>query len=244
MPALRFSVIIPAYQEEVCLPALLGQVARFRCLSPGTEIIVSDGGSTDRTVEIGRSTADATVTWDAPAQQNIATGRNRGAREAHGDVLMFLNADVSFDDPEAFFREAVRVMGDDRTLAATCAVAVRADERRLSDRLFHGAFNAYCRFLNTVGIGMGRGECHIIRREIFERLGGYDERIAAGEDFELFHRIRRRGNIAFMNNVVVYESPRRYRVMGYARVAGLWFANAVSVLLFRRSMSRKWLPIR
>jgi GT2 family glycosyltransferase len=42
---------------------------------------------------------------------------------------------------------------------------------------------------------MGRGECHIVRAEPFWRVGGYDERLYAGEDFDLYRRLRRLGRI-------------------------------------------------
>ena len=68
-------------------------------------------------------------------------------------------------------------------------------------------------------MGMGRGECHIVKRELFERAGGYDESLGAGEDFELYtRRLRKYGKIVICKDLTVYESPRRYRKFGYIRV--------------------------
>jgi glycosyltransferase involved in cell wall biosynthesis len=208
----------------------------------GVEIILSDGGSTDCTRDLARPHVDVVVEADGP--QNIAAGRNRGARCARGDILVFLNADVRLGEPERFFRVMDGVMEDPRTVAATCNVLVNPEEERVSDRWFHHLFNLYCRLLNAAGMGMGRGECHVVRRSAFEAAGGYREEITAGEDYELFLRLRRTGAVRFVRTLTVFESPRRYRVYGYLRIASLWFLNGVSVLVRGRSMSKTWIPVR
>jgi hypothetical protein len=62
----------------------------------------------------------------------------------------------------------------------------------------------------------------------------------AGEDFDLFHRLGKLGHIAFLWDVTVYESPRRFRKLGYVRTSTLWFINFISVLLTKRSWSKHW----
>lgn len=238
----RFSVVIPAYQEEKIILHLLRQLCEALRKSADAEVIVSDGGSTDCTREFARSHADLLVEADGP--QNIAAGRNRGARSARGEILVFLNADVRLDDPARFFRIMGEVMAEPGTVAATCNVLVNPEEERASDYCFHHLFNLYCRFLNAIGMGMGRGECHVIRRSAFEAAGGYREEITAGEDYELFMRMRRSGGVRFVRSLAVFESPRRYRVYGYARITALWFLNGLSVLFRGRSMSKTWIPVR
>jgi GT2 family glycosyltransferase len=98
--------------------------------------------------------------------------------------------------------------------------------------------------LNSLQFGTGRGECQVIKRKAFFNVSGYDERLAAGEDFDLYRRLARRGRIKYVEDLTVYESPRRYRRSGYFRVALLWFLNAVSIIILRRSFSREWKPAR
>jgi hypothetical protein len=83
-----------------------------------------------------------------------------------------------------------------------------------------------------------------VSAELFRRTGGYNEDLAAAEDYDLFRRLSLKGRIRFLPGVTVYESPRRYRSQGYPRVLWLWFMNAVSVTFTRRSRSREWTPIR
>ncbi len=240
----RVSVIIPALEEEKEIRHILSQFTPELRREHRIELIVSDGGSKDRTVEIACLHADRIVHAVGSSVQTIATGRNLGASGANGEILMFFNADVRLEDPARFLETMVRSMGQEEVVAATCNVSVHPEEKTMGDAVFHSCFNFYCRMLIAVGMGMGRGECHVVRKRVFEEVGGYDGTIAAGEDFELFLRLGKRGSIVFVNALHVTESPRRYRAFGYPRIALLWFLNGLSVFLFRRSLSKTWIPVR
>jgi len=239
-----FSVVIPAYQEESRLGLLLSQFTADVRTKHRIEVIVSDGGSTDRTREIAGGVADTLVEHRESRRQTIAEGRNRGAEGAKGSILVFLNADVTVDDPDRLFAAAAAEFTDPGTVGATCAVRVDPREETRFDRFFHSCFNAWCRGLLAFGAGMGRGECQIVRTELFRSLGGYNEALAAAEDYDLFRRLRRRGRIAYLRGVTVHESPRRYRTLGYPKVLFAWFTNALSVTLTGSSRSKEWRPVR
>jgi hypothetical protein len=171
-------------------------------------------------------------------------GRNLGARSAKGSVLVFLNADTLIADPESFFGSVTAAIDAPGLAALTCRVEVYPEERRPLDRAFHGFYNWFFGMMNRVGMGMGRGECHIMKREVFESVCGYADGIAAGEDYDMFRRLDRVGRIQFMDNVVVYESPRRYRRYGYLYVTVSWFVNFLAVFFLRRSILSEWKPVR
>jgi len=238
------SVIIPTLSEKRLIEQALRQFDEDIRRKYNLEIIVSDGGSDDGTVQIAKELADQVVIYNGEARQTIAGGRNNGAVKAQGDLLFFLNADTLIDDPDGFFAGINKVMSDADVLALTCYVRVYPEEEKLSDKVFHGVCNRFFDVVNTVGIGMGRGECHVIRRSVFEEVGKYNSTLVAGEDFDLYSRIRRKGKITFMRDRYVFESPRRYRRYGYHRVAFDWFRNALSVKLLKRSVIDEWTPIR
>lgn len=208
------------------------------------EVIVSDGGSTDESIAIASSTADSLIENTAKIKQTISMGRNAGANHSTGEILIFLNGDTVVEDAQSFLGKVGDVMNDHKTVAATCRVAIYPEEEGFSDKLFHGFFNYYFWFLNVIGLGMGRGECQIVRRKDFFAVRGYNESLAAGEDFDLFVRLRRHGKIAFINSLVVWESPRRFRRFGYMTILWQWFKNAISVLVTGKSISDDWEPIR
>lgn len=210
----------------------------------GIEVIVSDGGSTDGTQEIARSAGARLVEHAEARRQTIAEGRNAGAAAAQGAVMIFVNADTRFASPSHFFEAVGACMHDSRCQAIAFPVTVFPEERRLSDRIFHFVHNGYFHFLNVIGVGMGRGECQVIRASAFRRVRGYDAAYTAGEDFDLYRRLRRLGPIPFLNDCMVYESPRRYRKYGYLRVVWDWFRNAISVMFARKSVSDEWEQVR
>ena len=238
------SVIVPTLNEEKLLERMLRQFTPSLVDRFGIELVVSDGGSVDRTLEIAAGLAQTVVTNREGIKQTIAMGRNLGARSATGSVLVFLNADTLIGDPESFFASVTAAIDAPGLAALTCRVEVYPDERRPLDRAFHGFYNWFFAMMNRVGMGMGRGECHIMKREVFDSVRGYADGIAAGEDYDMFRRLDRVGRIRFLDNVVVYESPRRYRRYGYLYVTVSWFVNFLAVFFLRRSILSEWKPVR
>lgn len=238
------SIIIPTLQEGKTISRTLEQFTPELRKRYDLEIIVSDGGSTDDSVPVARPRSDQIVLNHPGSKQNISIGRNSGANAARGKIFIFLNADVLIEDKEKFFSTLTDVFNDKRVAAATCNVNIYPEEERIRDWMFHNFFNGYFWLLNMIGMGMGRGECHVVRREVFEKSHGYNPALAAGEDYDFFMRLRRFGKVKFLRNLTVFESPRRFRKYGYCWITLLWFLNAVSVLLFRRSLVDHWKPIR
>jgi glycosyltransferase involved in cell wall biosynthesis len=238
------SVIIPTLNEAKYLGTLLSQFDEDLRKKYDIELIISDGGSTDGTVELAKKYTDKILLHESPKRQTIAEGRNKGAREAKGDILFFINADTFIKDIDFFFESILKELSIPETIALTCKVQVFPQEEIWSDRLFHTFHNYYFATMNKCGIGMGRGECHILRKKDFFNIGSYNEKIIAGEDFELFTRLAKKGKIKFMHSLKIYESPRRYRRYGYIKVMASWFRNCVYIVLFKKSVPGEWDVIR
>ncbi len=242
------SIVVPVLNEEKLLEASLAVFSRGLRERYRAELIVSDGGSTDSSLDIARRHADRVVVHSELRRQTIAEGRNRGAAEARGDVIVFINGDTVPANPEVFFAtvgDFAQRRGDyRRATALACPVNVAPAERRGADSAFHTFYNTYVRFLSLLRIGAGRGECQVVRRDAFESVGGYREGLAAGEDFDLFARIGLRARVRFAPELLVYESPRRFRKFGYLRVLYWWTINALSVMFRGRSSSDEWEPVR
>ncbi len=242
---MRYSVIIPTLNEEKLLPGLLKSFVEGNLKNKfDFEVIISDGGSRDNTIDIACKYSDKVSVHDKKTKQNIAAGRNTGAMQASGEVYIFINGDNRIPDVADFFNYLNSVFLNSSYLAMTCKVKVFPEEEILSDKIFHGVYNTYFRLLNNIGVGMGRGECQVIRKEIFEQAGGYNESLAAGEDFDLFRKIRRIGKILFTADICIYESPRRFRKLGYTGVSLSWLRNGISVFVKNKSISKEWEQVR
>ena len=242
---MKYSIIIPTLNEEKLLPNLLEQLndpvlkEKFNY-----EIIISDGGSSDKTIELALIKSDVIKVHRENKRQNIAKGRNDGARYAKGEILIFLNGDIILSDAKEFFSYLEKKFINSEYAAMTCMVKVFKDEEKLSDILFHFVYNRYFYLLNLFGIGMGRGECQVIKKKYFDLVNGNNENLDAGEDFDLFKRIRIHGKILFAKNLCIYESPRRYRKLGYSGVTWSWIKNSISIIFRNKSLSKEWEQVR
>jgi len=241
---MKYSIIIPTVNEEKLLPALLDSLNNDNLkLEYDYEIIVSDSGSLDKTIEIAKSKCDKLLCHETGEIKTIAAGRSKGAKFSSGSILLFINADVRIDIEE-FFKATESRFVDSNYVAMTCNIKSCPELERPIDKIFSSILNLYFSFINYLGIGMARGECQLIRKDIYEKVGGYNEELVAGEDFELFTRIRRHGKIFFDSKLVVYESPRRYYKWGYFRILYNWFVNGMSSWIFKKSFVKSWEEIR
>lgn len=242
---MKYSIIIPTLNEEKLLPQLLEQLTGGITLSKDDyEIIISDGGSKDETEKIANRFGCIFIKHGSSIKENISAGRNKGGMKAQGKWLIFLNADVRLDNVKNFFAFLEEKVYSSSLFAVGGHVKVFPEEEIFSDRLFHGFYYYYFNLLNFLGMGTGRGECQIVKKNVFLRLNGYDENLAAGEDFDLFKRIKKIGNILLTDDILVYESPRRFRRFGYLRVSLTWFKNSISIVLMKKSISREWEEVR
>lgn len=240
----KFSLIIPVYEEEKLIEAQLLRFPAELRRKYNFELIVSDGGSLDKTVEIAKKYADKVVVHDNSYRQTISEGRNMGAKAAKGELFVFLNADSYPPNSEEFFKTIIDWYDNSKCLAVACYVEAFPEETIFKDKLFYAFHNNYVAFLNSIGMGMGRGECQIIRKGAFNEVNGYNPKIVAGEDFDLYRRIVKIGKIEFSYKLKVLESPRRFRKYGYIRTVMQWTLNSLAVMLFNKSYSKEWEAVR
>jgi glycosyltransferase involved in cell wall biosynthesis len=242
------SLIIPVYQEEKILEKHLKLFTDELRDKYNFEIIVSDGGSNDGTIEIAKNYADVIIKHNKSERQTIAAGRNRGAEQASAGVLIFLNADSIPVDINNFF-EVINEFSQRKGIykkydALACLVSGFPEEVILKDKIFYAIHNKYVEILNFLGIGMGRGECQVVRKNIFEEAGKYNDAIVAGEDFDLYNRISKISKIKFEKKLHVCESPRRFRKYGYIKTIFYWLINSLTVMFLGKSMSKEWEAVR
>lgn len=242
---LKISVIIPVLQEEKLLEKNISYFTKELKSKFNIELIISDGGSTDRTIEIALKYCDKLALHKEIRKQTIAEGRNKGSELAEGDIFIFINGDTRPENPEKFFSYIRNwFLQNPDSPALTCWVKVPKEDEIFKDRIFYAIHNHYVNLLNKIGLGMGRGECQVVRRDIFNKIGGYNSEIAAGEDFDLFRRISKLGKIHFAKKIKVLESPRRFRKYGYFKIIMQWLLNSLSVMLFNKSVSNNWEAVR
>jgi glycosyltransferase involved in cell wall biosynthesis len=243
----RISIIIPTRNEVSTIHATLEQYSPY-LLDLDLEIIVSDAHSTDGTAEAVLAWADQYPTRirlvQQAGKQNIAIGRNAGAKAATGDILFHTDADVRLPDAPLFFKTARQLFENQQLAAFTAPIRVYAEERNNADRVYHWMMNTTIRWTIAVGICLAKGECQVVRRTAFEAIGGYNETLVAGEDCNLFFRLQKTGKVRYEPRLSVTHSPRRFREYGYLKLSWVYFLEGASLLLRRRSRVREWKVVR
>jgi len=186
----RVSVVIPAHNEESsigeCLKGILGQDY------PEVEVIVVNDGSSDRTGEIARSTGVRVV--DFGAGHSAAFARNAGAREASGDILYFLDADVLIKD-----KNFLSKLAEDFSEAEAVSFRVAPEEPKsfiqkcLAVQYPQWPFGGEKKVFSSMPESSTVRGFQAIKRTVFLELGGFNEKIFYFEDRELHSRFYSKG---------------------------------------------------
>ena len=207
---IRFSLVIPAHNEELLLPRLLDsvEVARERWRrGPGAiEVIVADNLSTDRTATISQERGCRVVRVE---ERRIASVRNGGAAAAEGEILCFVDADSEVH-PKTF--DAIE---DSLTTGRVVAGATGVRMERWS----LGIAVTWALFMPMVWLTRMDTGVVFCRKDDFEAIGGYDERRFFGEDVQLLWDLRRIGRkkkqrLTRLRTVKALGSTRKFDLHG------------------------------
>ena len=196
------SIIVPVLDEAAGISAALEALTPFR--QRGIEVIVVDGGSRDRTMELARPLADQAIA----APRGRGAQMNAGAAIATGDVLLFLHADTTLPpDVDGLLLEAMR---DSTWQWGRFDARIEGGNPLLA--MVAGFMN--WRSLIT-GIATG-DQAMFVRRAAFGAAGGFPD-IPLMEDVALSKRLKRIGRPLGLAARVV-TSGRRYHERGMIRM--------------------------
>ena len=234
----EISIVIPALNEERYIADTVGQFTLLNGVVK-YEVIVADGGSSDRTVAIAQQHGAITCLNTAD-RRTTAGGRNLGARIAQGELLIFCDADTRLHDLRHFIDRVRSVFQDERLVGAVPRVAVFPEEQVWSDVLYSALISALIRIFMVLRWPFAGGQCQIVRRTSFESVQGYNEEQVHAEDSALFKKLARVGHVRFLSDLTVFESPRRYRKLGYCRLILTGLYSIIGQMLLRRNVLTAW----
>lgn len=192
------SIIIPAYNEEKNIGRLITYLKEI--ISPDkVEIIVVDGGSRDQTVvEAEKAGAKVVIS----PKKGRAIQMNFGAEHAKGGVLYFLHSDTR--PPKTFINDISRELNK----GSGCGCF------RLKFDIDHKVLNLYSWFTRfDIDFFRFGDQSLFVKRELFQKIGGFDESLIVMEDQEIVSRLKKHAQFTIIPKQV-RTSARKYEVIG------------------------------
>lgn len=197
------SVIVPACDEAGELPATLATLQEaLAAVGVRYEIVVVDNASRDATAAVARNAGARVVT---EAHRQISRARNTGAAAAHADWLLFVDADTW---------PSVALLGAtvERLAAGASGGGALVAMAHPPNRVYRFGLALWNRVAARYSLAAG---CFVFaRRDAFETVGGFDERLYAGDEVFLSRRLRHWGDprgrpFALLRNPPVLTSTRK-----------------------------------
>lgn len=198
----KISVVIPVLNEEKNIGKLLVHLNKTSSTPNIIDIILVDGGSSDKTVEIINNLTSSINITLLHSEKGRAKQMNLGAKQASGNILYFLHAD-SF--PPQHFDELI-ISEVKKGNKAGC-FRMQFDSNhwwlRLASWLTQFSWRA----------SRGGDQSQFITRELFDDIGGYDERYIIYEDNILINELFKRKQFVVINKKI-RTSARLYKKHG------------------------------
>lgn len=188
------SVIIPTKNSadtlEACLKSIKNQTYQ------NIETIIVDQSSTDDTTKIAKRYGAKIVSLPPPKFYSPPTkSRNTGAQESKGEILYHIDSDMELS-PKLIEEIVHRFEKNKHTIA----LVIHEEDQTRGFWSRCKALERRCYWGND-NIESARA----VRREIFEKVHGYDEKINSGEDFDIHRRYKKEGGIEFCENVIYHN---------------------------------------
>lgn len=194
----RFSVVVSALDEQADLGRSLRAIGRAaQAIRTAAEVVVvvgNSGGDLGGNARIAEATGATVVTVDRP---NISFARNAGARVATGQILVSIDADRLMS-PVAFAEI-------ERLLATGCYVgggAIQHAERHTLAIDVALVMSKLTTYLNGLGGGL-----YWCRRDDFDAIGGFDERVTVVDDLDFARRLRDHGRRTGRKFINLRQAP-------------------------------------
>ena len=216
----KISIIIPVYNEEENIQKLLPRLTTATESIP-CEIIVVDGGSTDRTAE--RATALGATVLRSP-KKGRAHQMNHGYENSTGDILYFVHADTL--PPLSFVADIQAALAEGYPLGCY-RFEFNSPRKILKLNAYFTRFDKmWCR---------GGDQTLFVTRELFAELKGYCSKHYIMEEYDFIARARKNHPFKIMPKAVLV-SARKYETNGYLKVQ---VANLIVFNMYRFGVSQE-----
>lgn len=230
-----FSVIIPTLNEEKYLPNLLDSLTKQT--QKDFEAIVVDGKSKDKTCQkaLEFKVKLPSLKVVEGAKRNVSHQRNFGAEKASGEWLVFADAD-SILMPYFFERLNNYLASHESALLTTWC---KPDSEITGDAIISLLTNLYIESSIVVRRPLAPGPLTIVKKQVFDEVGGYDPEQKFGEDYDLTRRLVNRGiNLDIIRETLYIFSLRRIRAEGKLKFIQTYAKATFIALLTKKGIKQ------
>ncbi len=244
---INVSIVVPAYNEEKYIGRLLASLQKLPKENI-LEILIVDNGSSDKTKEIVRITGisadgvDNKIRLIEESKKGVAWARNRGASEAKGDIIAFLDADTCVS--EQWLNKLLKYFTSEKI------VCVSGPTFYYDVSLFTRISSSiYLWFISTIVskiVGyMGNFANLAVRAESYKNIGGIDTSIEFfGDDTDIARRLSKIGKVIFPYNFYVYASGRRFNKQGLLLTTWRYGINFFSEVFVHKPVTKGYTEVR
>lgn len=213
---MKLSIIIPVLNEEQHIRILLDYLLHT-CTPQADEIIVVDGGSSDKTIAIAAQFGVKVI----ETQRGRAIQMNEGARVATGNVLYFIHADTL--PPKSFYTDIEAAIQQGYGFGC---YRLRFKSSRILLKV-----NSWCTRFNRIWL-RGGDQTLFVSKMLFEQLKGYDPHYVIMEEYDFLLRANKVAKFILMPKDVLV-SDRKYEKNSWLRVQ---LANLKAVRMFSKQI--------
>jgi len=211
---MNISIVIPTKNEEKWLQITLESL---REAAPDSEIIIVDN-------DCGRKTKLIAETFNCAIRQGTtpAISRNIGASIASGELIIFMDADVLIGKKHI---DIVKDVFNENSNIGLVHFKIELMSDSWLLNTYFKIVNQYIKIMNSVGLPQGGGGYIAVRREVYRKVGGFDENILVAEDMDFFRRVNKITNVLYIQTDPIYISARRFCLENpylYAAKSLLW----------------------
>ncbi len=203
------SIVIPCKNEEKYIGKTLSSLLSQTAVNMQTPIIIADAGSTDDTLSIIENFSHRLNITVVPGGLPAA-GRNMGASYTNSEYILFLDADITLGETTTI--QQALDLAEEKKLDLVSS-HIHSPNGTIADKMFwhlHG-FASLTKIVGAYAAGM----FIMMRSDVFKKLGGFNEQVALGEDWELTHQVA--PSKFSINNSYINTTNRRFESQGYIK---------------------------
>ena len=219
------SVVIPLYNKQNSILATIQSVVNQTYTD--FELLIIDDGSTDDSASIAASYPDTRIRVIDKENGGVCSARNRGIQEANGEYIALLDGDDQWD--KKYLDEQMRMVADFPNAAMWGINFAELSDGKLIRKLATALPDGYRGYVENYFQMQGRvsdlfcSSSVLIRKEVFDKVGMFDERIKYAEDSDMWFRIITNYPVAFYDRYMVwYLYDAENRAMNRKRLLKYW----------------------